>query len=351
MQNRPPVTQPARADTLSVNSRKERARGIFIPGLWVIEYRWLAHSPMLRFAVKKLLQGVLMILAVSIITFTLLSAAGGDAFTNLRNNPQVSEKTIEDLRRVYGLDRPFLVRYGSWLGSAVTGEFGESFSFKVPVGTIVRSRFFNTLMMGLGALALGVGVSFLLAVLSARYQNRFFRWVIDVSILLTASTPRIVLALIALVISLRFSVAAPEAGQLSTFTLVAGGIVLAVPLISMFLAQLHDGINDALQQDFVRLARAKGLSEWRVIIKHASRVAIDPFLALFGLSLGALLAGSVIVETVLGWPGIGALMVSAVRGRDVPLVMGIVFVASAAVWAGNTIAEMLQMMNDPRVRP
>jgi len=306
---------------------------------------------MLHFAIKKLLQGVLMILAVSIITFTLLSAAGGDAFTNLRNNPQVSERTIEELRRVYGLDRPFLVRYGSWLGSAVTGDLGQSFTFKVPVGTIVGPRFQNTLIIGVSALVIAVAFSFLLAACAVRYRCAWVRWTIDALVLLTASTPRIVLALIALGISLRFSVAAPGAGELSTFTAVAGSIVLAVPLISLFLAQLHEGLNGALKQDFVRLARAKGLSEWAVIIRHASRVALDPFLALFGLSLGALLAGSVIVETVLGWPGMGALMVSAVRARDVPLVMGIVFVASVAVWLGNTLAETLQMMNDPRIRP
>jgi peptide/nickel transport system permease protein len=281
----------------------------------------------------------------------LLSAAGGDAFTNLRNNPQISEKAIEELRRVYGLDRPFVVRYASWLGSAATGEFGESFAFKIPVGTIVLARFQNTLIMAVSALAMAAAFSFLLAVTAVRYRNKWLSSAIDMIVLLTASTPRIVLALIALVISLRFSVAAPEAGDLSAFTAAAGSIVLAVPLISLFLAQLHDGLNEAVRQDFVRLARAKGLSEWTVIVRHASRVALDPFLALFGLSLGALLAGSVIVETVLGWPGLGALMVSAVRGRDVPLVMGIVFVASAAVWVGNTLAEMLQMLNDPRIRP
>ncbi len=311
----------------------------------------LIRRPMLQFVIKKLLHGVLMILAVSVITFTLLSAAGGDALSGLRDNPQISEQTIENLRRVYGLDRPFLVRYGSWLGGAVRGEFGESFSFRTPVSSLVWSRFKNTLFMGVSALAIAVLVSFTLAIASARYGSRALEWTIDVLILITASTPRMVLALIALVISLRFSIAAPAAGELSGFLLVAGSIVLSVPLISLFLAQLHDGLNDAMREDFVRLARAKGLTEWRVITRHALRVAVDPFLALFGLSLGALLGGSVIVETVLGWPGMGALMVSAVRGRDVPLVMGIVLVASAAVWVGNTLAEVLQMVNDPRLRP
>lgn len=105
-----------------------------------------------------------------------------------------------------------------------------------------------------------------------------------------------------------------------------------------------------MNEDFIKLARAKGLSESAVIIRHASRAAIGPLLTLFGLSLGTLLAGSVIVETVLGWPGIGSLLVAAVRSRDLPVVMGVVLTASAAVWFGNAMAEILQMVNDKRLR-
>lgn len=305
---------------------------------------------MLHLTIKKLIQGVLMFLIVSAIAFTLLSSAGGDAVSGLRDNPQVSEKTIEDLQRVYGFDRPFVERYGSWLVGAVRGDLGESFSYRIPVRTLVWSRFLNTAMMGLAALLIAVVVSFLLAILSVLYRSRLLNGIIEALILLTASTPRMILSLLALVVSLRFAFAAPVAGETSLFQIVAGSIVLAIPLISIFLAQLRDGLNDAMNEDFVRLARAKGLSEWRVITRHALRAALNPFLTISGLSLGGLLGGSVIVETVLGWPGIGALMVSAVRARDIPLVMGVVLVASIAVWFGNTIAEFLQFVNDPRLR-
>lgn len=305
---------------------------------------------MLQLTIKKLIQGLLMVLIVSAITFSLLSSAGGDALSNLRDNPQISEKTIEDLKKVYGLDRPILERYASWLFGALRGDLGESFSFRVPVRTLAWSRFLNTTILGFAALAIAVGISFLVAILSTRYRSRVLSGFIEALILLTASTPRMVLALLALVVMLRFSFAAPVAGGFSPFQLVSGSIVLAVPLISIFLAQLRDGLADAMDEDFVRLARAKGLNEWRVITRHALRAALNPFVTVSGLSLGGLLGGSVIVETVLGWPGIGALMVSAVRGRDVPLVMGIVLIASVAVWFGNTIAEFLQLVNDKRLR-
>lgn len=305
---------------------------------------------MLHLTVKKLIQGLLMILIVSAISFTLLASAGGDALSSLRENPQISEQTIDALKKVYGLDRSFAERYGSWLRGAATGDLGESFSFRIPVRTLVWSRFQNTAVMSFAALIIAVAISFILAIVSVRYRSRVLAGFIEALILLTASTPRMVLALLALVITLRFSFAAPAAGEINLFQLVSGSIVLSVPLISVFLAQLRDGLSDAMNEDFVRLARAKGLSEWRVITRHALRAALNPFLTLSGLSLGGLLGGSVIVETVLGWPGIGALMVSAVRGRDVPLVMGVVLIASTAVWLGNTIAEFLQLLNDARLR-
>ncbi len=291
-----------------------------------------------------------MILIVSAISFTLLSSAGGDALSTLRENPQVSDKTIEGLKRIYGLDRTFAERYGLWLFGAVSGDLGESFSFRIPVRTLIWSRFLNTLIMSFVAFAIAVAVSFFLSILSARYRRRFLSGFIETIVLLSASTPRMVLALLVLVITLRFSMSAPAAGEINLFQLFSGAIVLSVPLISVFLAQLRVGLADALNEDFVRLARAKGLAEWRVIALHALRAALNPFLSIAGLSFGGLLGGSVIVETVLGWPGLGALMVSAVRGRDVPLVMGVVLVASAAVWLGNTIAEVLQLVNDKRLR-
>lgn len=289
-----------------------------------------------------------MVLIVSAITFTLLSSAGGDALANIRDNPQVSETTINSLTKVYGLDRPFSDRYAIWLTSALTGDLGESFSFRVPVRTVVLPRFLNTAWIGVAALIGATIISIMLSILSIIYRNRIFSGAIDALILVTASTPRIVTALLALVLALYLGT--PAANIASSIQFVAAVAVLALPLVSIFLAQLTDALKEAMNEDFVRLARAKGLSEWAVIGRHAIRQALNPFLTVIGLSFGGLLGGSVIVEAVLGWQGIGALMVGAVKSRDVPLVMGIVLVASVAVWIGNTGAELMQALNDPRVR-
>jgi peptide/nickel transport system permease protein len=126
--------------------------------------------------------------------------------------------------------------------------------------------------------------------------------------------------------------------------------VLSVPLIALFLAQVRDGLSLTLHEEFVQVARAKGLSERVVTLRHALRAALNPLITIFGYSLGGLVSGSVIVETVLGWPGLGQLSVMAVRSRDVPLLMGVVMVTATAVLIGNLVADILLRLNDPRLR-
>ena len=290
----------------------------------------------------------MMILIVSAVTFALLSFAGGDAVTALRENPQISEASIENLRRVYGLDKPLPVRYFSWLRGAVVGEMGESMYFRVPVSSIVATRFVSTFLLGIAALVIAVIISLGFGIAAARYRSRTLSGFIEFIVFVTASTPRIVLALVALAIIAQLTASNIDAANVVGFWLAA--VALAAPLISIFLAQFHDGLSRTMNEDFIQLARAKGLSEGIVVVRHAIRAALNPVLTVFGLSLGGVLGGSVIVESVLGRQGLGALMVSAVRGRDLPLVMGIVLVTSTAVWLGNTSAEVLQAVNDKRMR-
>lgn len=291
-----------------------------------------------------------MVLVVSAIAFFLLSSAGGDALTVLRENPQVSDETVERLRRVYGLDRPMFVRYGTWLSDTATGDLGESISLRAPVSGLVLSRLVNTLKLGLSGLFIAVALALALAFLAARWRFTILDRVIEMIVLFSASMPRIVLALLGLLLTVAASGSFFAIRNGSWAALLLAALVLGSPLIALFLGQAHSELSRAMQLPFVRYARAKGLGETAIILRHASRATLNPLLTLFGLSLGSVIGGSVIVESVLGWPGIGALTVSAVRTRDVPLVMGIVLITSAAVWLANSIAEALQLVNDKRLR-
>jgi len=303
---------------------------------------------MIKLLLRKCLQGLMMILIVSAVTFALLGFVGGDALTQLRDNPQISEETIERLRRVYGLDQPLPIRYVRWLSSAVTGDLGESTYFRVPVSGLVWARSVNTFLLGTGAFAIALMFAVPLSFIGVRYNSKSIAAFIDLLILVTASTPRIVLALVALVISIRLTSSAIDSSSAVLFWLAA--LALSTPLISVFLAQLHGELQRTMREDFIKLARAKGLSESAVIFRHAVRPALNPVLTIVGLSLGGVLGGSVIVESVLGRQGLGTLMVSAVRARDLPLVMGIVLFTSTAVWLGNALGELLQAVNDKRIR-
>ena len=289
-----------------------------------------------------------MILIVSAVTFGLLGFAGGDALTQLRDNPQISEVTIERLRSVYGLDQPLPIRYFRWLSGAVTGDLGESTYFRAPVSGLVWARSVSTFLLGTAAFSIAVAFAVPLSLIGARYKSKTIAAFIDVLILVTASTPRIVLALVGLAISVRLTASALNSSSAVLFWLAA--LALSAPLISAFLAQFHGELQRAMREDFIKLARAKGLSESAVILRHAIRPALNPVLTIAGLSLGGVLGGSVIVESVFGRQGLGTLMVTAVRGRDLPLVMGIVLFTSTAVWLGNALTELLQAVNDKRIR-
>jgi peptide/nickel transport system permease protein len=312
---------------------------------------------MLELIFGRLLQGLVVLLVVSALTFALLAAAGGDALTALASDPLVSEQAIRELRHTYGLDQPVHVRYLRWAGDAAHAQLGQSFFYHAPVGQIIRSRLVNTLKLSACALLFAWAIALSLGALAARRAGSWADHLCSTIILLASSTPRIVLALLALALAVRtslFNVAGPQAqdeGAGHTLArVVVPGLVLSVPLIALFLAQVREGLGAALRAEFVQVARAKGLRERAVVFKHALRPALNPLITIFGYSLGGLVSGSVIVETVLGWPGLGQLSVVAVRNRDVPLLMGVVLVTASAVLLGNLFADILLHLNDPRLR-
>lgn len=312
---------------------------------------------MLKLIFSRALQGMVVLVVVSALTFALLAAAGGDALGELSTEGTASEASLQEMRRVYGLDEPLAVRYLRWLGQLARGRMGESFYYHAPVATIIWPRLLRTLALAAVALIIAISTSLALGALAARRRGSLWDRASEIVILLTASTPRIVLALVALAIAARTSVfpiggagAEETWADFSPLRIVLPAVVLSVPLIALFLAQVREGLSHALAQEFVQVARAKGLTERAVIMRHALRDALNPLITLFGYAFGSVVSGSVIVETVLGWSGLGSLGVTAVRTRDVPLLLGVVMITATAVLTGNLIADILLRLNDPRLR-
>lgn len=310
---------------------------------------------MLKLILYRLVQSLASLVIVTALTFSLLAAAGGDAFTALIEDPRASEATISEMRRIYGLDRPLTSRYGQWLSNAVRGDLGESFFYRAPVAGMVVARLLKTIALGLIALVLAWTLALALGIPAARRGGWVDR-LCELTVTLTASTPRIVMALVLLALASGTSllITGPalrqEGGAASLARVLLPAVALSMPLMALFLAQVREGVRDALKEDFVRTARAKGLSEGAVIFRHALRPALSPLITTFGYSLGSAMSGSVIVETILSWPGLGSLSVVAVRSRDVPLLMGVVLVTAAAVFLSNLLADVLLRLNDPRLQ-
>lgn len=311
---------------------------------------------MTKLIFSRLLQAVLVLLIVSLLTFGLLSAAGADALTALSSDPKVSSAAVAELRHVYGLDQPFAIRYLRWFSAVVQGDFGYSIYFQLPVQSILWPRLLRTAALACAALAIAWAFALALGMKAAQQRGGWADRLCSMLILFGSSTPRLVLALIVLAFAGRASWL--NIGG-SSATLSAGGwllrllppaLVLCVPLAALFLAQTRASVAEGLRQDFVRAARSKGLPERTILFRHVLRPSLNPLITVFGYSLGGVIGGSVIVEKVLGWPGLGELSVTAVQSRDVPLLLAVVLITSTAVLIGNLLADILLRLNDPRLR-
>jgi peptide/nickel transport system permease protein len=310
---------------------------------------------MLKLILSRLLQGVLVLLIISFLIFALLNRAGSDA-VNMLENLHGSVETVEKIRRIHGLDRPLIERYGNWLAGVARGDLGHSFVLQAPVWSLIRLPLLRTGMSASVALLIAWALSLTLGISAARRPGSLIDRLCSVIILLASSTPRLALALLALALisstPLMSVVGAPTSSDAGvwSFRVIPPAVILSVPLLAVFLAQTRVAIREALDEEFVLVARARGAPEWMILLRHALRPAAGPLITVFGLSLGSVMSGSVVVERVMGWPGLGQLTVSAVETRDIPLLLGATLTAAAAVMAGNLAADILQRLNNPRLR-
>jgi peptide/nickel transport system permease protein len=310
---------------------------------------------MLKLILSRLLQGVLVLLVLSFLIFALLTRAGGDAVSMLEGG-RSSEETLENIRRVHGLDRPLMERYQKWLVEVARGNLGDSLVMHAPVWSLIRLPLLRTVALATVALSIAWAVALTLGVAAARRAGSSIDRLCSAIILLAASTPRLALALLALALISStplmnvIGATTNSVDGVFSFRVIPPAIILSVPLLALFLSHTRVAVREALDEEFVCVARARGAPEWLVLLRHALRPAAGPLIAIFGLSLGGVMSGSVIVETVMGWPGLGQLTVSAVVTRDTPLLLGVTLAAAVAVMVGNLAADILQRLNNPRLR-
>jgi peptide/nickel transport system permease protein len=320
--------------------------------------RRLAGSPALRVSGRRLLTAIPVLWGVTLLSFLVMNALPGDAASALLGI-NATKAEIRAFSIKLHLNEPLWSRYGHWLGGVVTGNLGTSLASPQSVGSILGQRLPVTLELVVYAMIITLAVSVPVSVLCARWP----RGVIDrISLVLSMGSISVapyVLALLAVIVfSVKWaifpaigyvSLSQSIAGNLHTMTLPS--IILAVPLIGFYIRFLRADLLEQMQaEDYIVTARAKGVSEWRVLTRHALRNSLIGILTVVGLNLATLIGATVIVEDIFSLPGIGFELLTAISNRNVPVVEGIVLVFGIAVVLANLATDLLYGVLDPRIR-
>lgn len=321
---------------------------------------------MRTYIIKRLLHAIPLLFGISVVTFFLINRTPGDYLALMKMNPQVSASVIEAEKIRLGLDNPhWYVRYGKWLYNVVFRlDFGYSFSTNQPVFTVIKERLFNTFILSAAALIFAWVLSLPLGILSAVYQYRWVDKICSAIAFLGISIPTVFFALL-LVYFAKVTGWFPTGGLRSlnyeqltwlekildiAHHLVLPTIVLGTHSMATLMRQMRGNLLDVLRAEYITTARAKGLSEPVVTVKHATRNAINPLITLFGYSLSDLLSGAFLVEVVMSYPGLGRTTIEALFTKDMYLVVATVLMSAVMLILGNLIADILLAIADPRIR-
>jgi peptide/nickel transport system permease protein len=304
---------------------------------------------MLGYLGKRLAASILILFGVSIVTFGLTFMIPADPVAMIAGRNSTPE-VREQIRHQLGLDRPLVAQYGSYLGRLVQGDLGKSYARKSDVTPLIASRLPPTLLLMLAAILAELLIGIPAGIYAASRRGRIGDKTAMTLSFLSVSTPQFVLGLTLLYVF---------AYRLSWFPLGGYGTFphLVLPALTLGLAgggwysrMMRSSMIEVLRNDYIRTARAKGMSEWRVVLKHGLRNAILPIAAMVGLDIGIFMSGVVVVENVFGWPGVGQLMWQAIQSLDIPIIMGVTIVAACFIVLGNLIADVIAPLIDPRIR-
>jgi len=300
------------------------------------------------YVVGRVLQAVVALLGVTCVAFLLVSLSGDPAFILL--TPEAGAEQRAAFRELYGLDQPLPAQYARYVSHVARGDFGSSLAFNSPAIQVVLERLPATLLLTATAVALGVVVGMPAGIAAAVKASGPLDRLVMALVLLGQSVPTFWLGLLMIrifAVNLRW---VPVSGHGTVLHLVMPAVALGLYLAALLARLTRSEMLEALAQDYVRTARAKGLSERVVTVAHALKNALLPIVTLIGLQLGALLGGAVVTETVFAWPGIGSLVLDAILRKDYPVVLAAVELVAAAFIVINMALDLLYGYLDPRLR-
>jgi ABC-type dipeptide/oligopeptide/nickel transport system permease component len=303
----------------------------------------------LGYVARRLLLAVFVLWGAITVVFIVVRLVPADPAVLIAGETATPEQ-LAALRAQMGLDQPLVLQYLGYLGHAVTGNFGNSYTQYVPVMKLIGQVLPNTVLLAVLACAFALIVSFPLGLLAALRVNRFSDRAVTTLSLLTQSLPGFWVGVVLMLVFARQVNWLPSAGLDSPASLILPNITLALPFIAILIRMTRSGLLEVVGEGYIVTARAKGLAERRVIFPHAIRNATIPIITIVGLEFGTLLGGAVITETVFSFPGIGRLLVTSIQVRDYAVVQACVVVISTAFVLVNLVVDLLYGYLDPRVR-
>jgi len=319
----------------------------------------------MRYFLRRLRHAVFLIFGVSLLAFLFTALAPGNYFDEMRLNPQIAPQTIAALRTQYELDRPMPIRYVHWVISVLHGNLGFSFAYNSPVAPLLIVRARNTLLLTVTAMLLAWGIALPLGIWSAEHLERLPDSLVAGGTAVLLVIPDLALALGLLVLAVK-SGRFPTGGMVSlnfeslSFFGKAYDLLLhmALPLTALVLSILpmlvrhvRAAMAEVLDAPFLLAAQGHGIPGRTLLYRYALPAAANPLISLFGFSIGTLLSGSLVVEVVMSWPGLGPFLLEAILARDLYVVIGGVLLSTLFLVAGNFLADLFLYWADPRIRP
>ncbi|MBX3068972.1 MAG: ABC transporter permease [Thermomicrobiales bacterium] len=302
-----------------------------------------------NFLVSRVLQSLVVLAGLTFLVFALVRVVPGDPVRLLLGD-QATPEQIEQTRKDFGLDESIIVQYGYFLGDIARGDLGTSLRQRQPVTDLIRDALPSTLKLALASIGLSVGIGVPLGILTAVKRGSAIDSVVMSATLFGQALPTFWWGIVLITIfsvSLRWF---PTSGSGGWEHLVLPAVTLSTYVLALIVRLTRSAMVEVLTQDYVRTARAKGLSERVVLFGHALRNAAIPIVTIIGLQFGNLIGGAVITETVFAWPGIGLLALNAINSRDYPLLQAIVLLSAVTFLTINLIIDLLYSMLDPRIR-
>jgi peptide/nickel transport system permease protein len=299
--------------------------------------------------VQRLLQAALILLGVAIITFLLLHYLPADPAALIAGR-NAGATGIANVRHQLGLDLPLPAQFWRYLSGLLQGDLGRSYIQRSAVATLIVARIPATLLLMVAGIAVEVSLGLLLGVLAATRRNGFVDRAVMTLSFVGVSAPQFVVALLLLYVFAATLGWFPMSGFGTPAHIVLPALTLGLLGAGWYARMVRSAMIDVLNQDYVRTARAKGLSRGRVVLRHALPNALLPIVAMIGIDIGQFMGGVVVVEAVYGWPGIGQLAWQAIQQVDVPIIMGVTLVSSLAIVLGNLLADIVAPVLDPRIR-